>query len=126
MEKKNECDNLKIWGVILILIGMCVMFFLIDWINKLNFLGIRRYLQWIGPLSLFFGAIMYFRVNSIKGIMRLLFLPLIIMAIGNVLYTFHQIFSPNFKWDTKIIIFIYLSALYILFLKGKEQLETSH
>ena len=123
MTKRKKNDKVKITGLIFILLGFFIMFFLLKWINTTDLLTFRRPFQWIGPISLFVGCILHFKLFNIKKIVKMMFLPLIITALGTVLYTYHQLFSPNFNRDTKIIIFIYLSALYILFLKGKEQLE---
>lgn len=108
---------LKIVALILVIVGLI-------FINNLHelFLSIRSWFRWVAVLILFFGVILLLRVfykknikNVIFSLLQLYILFYIYKSFESVVETFPQLNNPDFYLSTKILMFIYLLLLFILY-----------
>ena len=112
-------DYLKFVALILVIVGLI-------FINKFHelFLSIWGWgwFRWIAVSILFLGVILLLRVfykkkikKAIFGLIQLYVLFYIYKSFESVIETFPKINNPDFYLPTKILMFIYLLSLFILY-----------
>ena len=114
----------KIWNskfdiIAFILIGFSMMMYTKDYdCNWFN--GCRSVMIWVGPSTLFLGAILLCKIDIFREFKRFVLYPVFAALSAIIIHSFYVGLTSGFHVDTMIRVIILLSGFYILFERGKE------